>query len=57
VEHEITEIMGRISLLGDTTPDYSVIDLFRYLSSGVRDLRADKAWAHNGHPNRPRRKR
>ena len=34
VEHEITEIMGRVSLLGDSTPDYSVIDLFRYLSPG-----------------------
>lgn len=30
VEHEISEIMGRISLLGDPTPDYSVIDLFRF---------------------------
>jgi len=37
VEHEISEIMGRISLLGDPTPDYSVIDLFRYSSPGVRD--------------------
>ena len=40
VEHEITEIMGRISLLADSTPDYSVIDLFRYLSPGVRDIAA-----------------
>ena len=40
VEHEITEIMGRVSLLADLTPDYSVIDLFRYLSSGVRDTAA-----------------
>jgi hypothetical protein len=36
VEHEITEIMGRVSLLADSS-DYSVIDLFRYLSPGVRD--------------------
>jgi hypothetical protein len=40
VEHEITEIMGRVSLLADSTPDYSVIDLFRYLSAGVRDIAA-----------------
>jgi hypothetical protein len=40
VEHEITEIMGRVSLLGDLTPDYSVIDLFRYSSPGVRDTTA-----------------
>jgi hypothetical protein len=40
VEHEITEIMGRVSLLPNLTPDYSVIDLFRYLSPGVRDTAA-----------------
>jgi hypothetical protein len=40
VEHEITEIMGRVSLLADLTPDYTVIDLFRYLSSGIRDTAA-----------------
>jgi hypothetical protein len=40
VEHEITEIMGRVSLLADSTPDYSIIDLYRYLSPAVRDITA-----------------
>jgi hypothetical protein len=36
-EHEISEDMGRVSLL-DGQPDYySPLDLFRYTSSGVRD--------------------
>jgi hypothetical protein len=41
-EHEISEVMGRIALLG--TPigglsrTYSVLDLFRYSSPGVRQL-------------------
>ena len=38
VEHEITEDMGRASLLNDQPQDYSAIDLFRYSSAGVRDL-------------------
>jgi hypothetical protein len=38
VEHEITEDMGRVSLLDEQPYDYSPIDLFRYSSSGVRDL-------------------
>ena len=37
VEHEITEDMGRVSLL-DEPNQYSVTDLFRYSSPGVRDL-------------------
>ncbi len=37
VEHEITEDMGRISLL-DNFDGYSIADLFRYSSSSVRDL-------------------
>ena len=42
VEHEITEDMGRVSLLNE--PDqYSVADLFRYSSSGDRDLATGKA--------------
>ncbi len=38
VEHEITEDMGRVSLLNEQPHDYSVTDLFRYSSPGVRDL-------------------
>src|SRR5208282_3115761 len=38
VEHEITEDMGRISFLDEQPHDYSVTDLFRYSSPGVRDL-------------------
>jgi tryptophan-rich protein len=37
VEHEITEDMGRVSLL-PYQPDYAPIDLYRYSSPGVRDL-------------------
>ena len=37
VEHEITEDMGRVSLLNEPN-QYSVTDLFRYSSPGVRDL-------------------
>jgi hypothetical protein len=36
-EHEITEVMGRIGLLGenlDGSPDYSILDLFGYTSPG-----------------------
>ena len=35
VEHEISEIMGRVSFLS-----YSPVDLYRYSSPGVRDLTA-----------------
>ena len=38
VEHEISEDMGRVSLLNDQPSYYSPIDLFRYSSAGVRDL-------------------
>ena len=38
VEHEISEDMGRVSLLNDQPYNYSPIDLFRYSSPGVRDL-------------------
>ena len=38
VEHEITEDMGRVSLLDEQPHDYSVPDLFRYSAVGVRDL-------------------
>jgi hypothetical protein len=37
VEHEITEDMGRVSLI-NRSDQYSVTDLFRYSSPGVRDL-------------------
>jgi hypothetical protein len=38
VEHEITEDMGRVSLLNYQPDDYAPIDLYRYSSPGVRDL-------------------
>ena len=38
VEHEISEDMGRVSLLNYQPHEYSPIDLFRYSSPGVRDL-------------------
>ncbi len=38
VEHEITEVMGRVSLLYAQPFSYSVADLYRYSSPGVRDL-------------------
>ncbi len=37
LEHEISEIMGRVSDLG-TGGEYTVTDLYRYSSPGVRDL-------------------
>lgn len=37
VEHEFTEDMGRISLIGGQPYRYSPMDLFRYSSPGVRD--------------------
>ncbi len=43
MEHEITEVMGRIEDLGaggDDTP----LDLFRYTSPGVRDLTSGPGW-------------
>ena len=38
IEHEFTEVMGRVSLIGDQPYDYSPMDLFRYSSPGVRSL-------------------
>ena len=38
VEHEITEIMGRVSLIGQPSSAYSLMDLYRYSANGVRDL-------------------
>jgi autotransporter passenger strand-loop-strand repeat protein len=40
LEHEITEVMGRVGSLGqhDGTNVYTPIDLFRYASPGVRQL-------------------
>jgi len=38
MEHEITEVMGRIEDLGEDGND-TPLDLFRYTSPGVRDLR------------------
>jgi hypothetical protein len=38
VEHEITEDMGRVSYLDEQPSLYSLTDLFRYSSPGVRDL-------------------
>ena len=38
LEHEITEVMGRVSKLNDQPNQYSPIDLFRYSAPGDRDL-------------------
>jgi hypothetical protein len=45
IEHEITEVMGRLGFLGDKSAfdppvpnDYGIMDLFRYSSPGVRAL-------------------
>ena len=38
VEHEFTEDMGRLSLIGGQPFHYSPMDLFRYSSPGVRDV-------------------
>lgn len=40
VEHEFTEDMGRISLIGSQPYRYAPMDLFRYSSPGVRDVAA-----------------
>ena len=40
IEHEITEVMGRQSLINYAPNLYSVMDLYRYTSPGVRDLTA-----------------
>ena len=41
-EHEISEIMGRISLLGstdiDSHPDYTLYDLLRFKAAGTRSI-------------------
>jgi hypothetical protein len=37
VEHEISEDMGRVSLINDQLSDYSPMNLFRYSSPGVCD--------------------
>jgi hypothetical protein len=39
VEHEISEVLGRVSWLNDIG-SYGVMDLFRYSAPGVRDLTA-----------------
>jgi hypothetical protein len=40
VEHEITEVLGRISMIGSNA--YSLMDLFRYSASGVHSLSANQ---------------
>ncbi len=37
LEHEITEVLGRVSYL-DSPREYGVADLYRYSSPGVRDI-------------------
>ena len=37
IEHEITEVMGRQSLINYAPNFYSAMDLYRYTSSGARD--------------------
>jgi hypothetical protein len=41
VEHEITEVMGRSSMLG--AGSYSLLDLFRYSAPGVHDFNGTQA--------------
>jgi len=51
VEHEISEVMGRASFLGDAianTTSFSLMDLFRYSAPGVRDLTATPPAPYNG---------
>ena len=45
IEHEITEDLGRVSLLNYQPTNYAPIDLFRYTAPGVRDLSAGGAGA------------
>ena len=48
IEHEITEVMGRVSGLGQSTyrgqPVYAPLDLFRYASAGSRALSPSTAY-------------
>jgi hypothetical protein len=37
-EHEISEIMGRVSLINDQPSDYTPMDLYRFSAAGVRSL-------------------
>ena len=37
-EHEITEVMGRVSLIDDQPNFYGVADLYRYTAAGARSL-------------------
>ena len=39
-EHEISEVMGRVSLINDQPNYYSPMDLYRYTAAGVRDTAA-----------------
>ncbi len=42
-EHEITEVLGRTSGLANTTPEYNLLDLFRYTSVGqISTLASDQ---------------
>ncbi|HEV2364420.1 MAG TPA: NF038122 family metalloprotease [Caulobacteraceae bacterium] len=48
LEHEISEVLGRIGALGmyqaQGAPEYDPIDLFRWTSPGVRDLTPGPGW-------------
>ncbi len=48
IEHEMTEVMGRVAGLGQTfdrrAPVYSPLDLYRYSSVGVRAMTASTAY-------------
>ncbi|MGO8912843.1 MAG: NF038122 family metalloprotease, partial [Bradyrhizobium sp.] len=39
-EHEISEVMGRVSLINDQPNYYSPMDLYRFTATGVRDTAA-----------------
>jgi Hint domain len=46
-EHEISEVMGRMSDIGSSPNTYSVMDLFRYSAPGVRDLTAGSSHSNS----------
>jgi hypothetical protein len=46
IEHEMTEVMGRVGSLGtyDGINKYTILDLFRYASAGERQLSPGLGW-------------
>ena len=53
IEHELTEVMGRVGYLGKyftsgATNDYGPLDLFRYSAAGVRDFTGNGYFSADG---------